>query len=526
MSNLINDKKIKFLSFSKYLFKIGFINNNNINDFQKMFLNFINLQENNIEINKNFVFQEIISNYIANFLNCIDFERKKIIGITLYTKYLEEYIKNKKIFINLIKKYIYSKYCKQFFIKLKNYQQFLFHNNQTSSTQMKSATTRINNNKNTKFVKKRNLSKKDFSNFNSIISQKDISFNKDYVKKKYKKKESNNEQSTSSILKELEELKHCTFKPKINSNYSTNNLSLNSINNKKFSERLYNDNLKRKTKLEIENIKKNSMLSKNLTFKPKLISNKPKNLIYNFNDNLKYSQIKKENNIKKLNNDIENELNSVFTFSPYLIKRNNSFSTTKMRSISSEKSINVYDRLYDEYFDRKKRFEKKNKLIRNKIRQMSNPNINKYNLLNKENNNNDLSINNNNMYHQNKIEELYNDYKTLNHKKEQLKENLLIEQGFTFYPKNFTNQKYFDKINNDFEHREIDLLVNKQKFLDAYNNYLNQPPIMYKKKYTKEEKELITNNIINKLYKEGVKNYIIKKNESEQIDNINNKILS
>ena len=525
MSNLVNDKKIKFLSFSKYLFKIGFINNNNINDFQKMFLNFINLQENNIEINKNIVFQEIISNYIANFLNSIDFERKKIIGISLYTKYLEEYIKNKKIFINLLKNFIYSKYCKQFFVKLKNYQPFFFHNNQTSSTQMKSATTRYNNKKNTNLVKKRNLSKKDFSNFNSIISQKDISFNKDFVKKKYNKKESNNEQSSSSILKEIEELKHCTFKPKINNNYSTNNLSLNSINSKKISERLYNDNLKRKTKLEIESIKKNSLLSKNLTFKPKLISNKPKNFSYNFNDNLRYSQIKKENNIKKLSHDIENELNSVFTFSPFLIKRNNSYSTNKMKSISSEKSLNVYNRLYDESFDRQKRIEKKNKLIRNKIRHMSNPNINKYNLLNKENNSNDLSLNNK-IYNKNKIEELYNDYKTLNYKKEQLKENLFIEQGFTFFPKNFTNQKYFDKINNNFEHREIDLLVNKQKFLDAYNNYLNQPPIMYKKKYTKEEKEIITNNIINKLYKDGVKNYIIKKNESEQIDNINGKILS
>ena len=65
-------------------------------------------------------------------------------------------------------------------------------------------------------------------------------------------------------------------------------------------------------------------------------------------------------------------------------------------------------------------------------------------------------LNRNNDYYKNnyvdykKIEELYNDYKKMKNKIIKKRNELDIEQGITFHPEIYTNRKYYDKINDDF----------------------------------------------------------------------------
>ena len=115
--------------------------------------------------------------------------------------------------------------------------------------------------------------------------------------------------------------------------------------------------------------------------------------------------------------------------------------------------------------------------------------------LNDINNNFDYSI----------IENLYNDYKKSKIKLDKKRELLYLEQGITFQPESFTNKKYFDKVNLNFNEREKNFINLKQQFVQDYID--KEECEKNNKKYTKKEKEKIVNNIINKLYKEGLEKY-------------------
>ena len=92
--------------------------------------------------------------------------------------------------------------------------------------------------------------------------------------------------------------------------------------------------------------------------------------------------------------------------------------------------------------------------------------------------------------------------------------DLDIEQGITFQPEIYTNRKYYDKIDVDFNKREQYYLDKKLVNLQNYQNIIDEQnnSISSRKKYTKKEKEEIANNIINRLYKEGVQKYKNRKN--------------
>ena len=131
------------------------------------------------------------------------------------------------------------------------------------------------------------------------------------------------------------------------------------------------------------------------------------------------------------------------------------------------------------------------------------------------NRNNDNLNNKFNSVDYKKIEELYNDYKKMKNKLSKKRADLDIEQGITFQPEIYTNRKYYDKIDDDFNKREQYYLDKKLVNLQNYQNIIdeqNNNSISSRKKYTKKEKEEIANNIINRLYKEGVQKYKNRKN--------------
>ncbi len=121
--------------------------------------------------------------------------------------------------------------------------------------------------------------------------------------------------------------------------------------------------------------------------------------------------------------------------------------------------------------------------------------------------------NNNNLLDRKKIEELYNDYKFKQMRLKLKKEEIEKEQGITFQPELISEKKYYDKINPDFYQREKIFLEKQQKNIEIYKEYLESEKMG--KKYSEEEKKEIYNNIVNKLYKNGIERYKQRQEKSE-----------
>ena len=93
-------------------------------------------------------------------------------------------------------------------------------------------------------------------------------------------------------------------------------------------------------------------------------------------------------------------------------------------------------------------------------------------------------------------------------KKNRLKmkqEEIEKEQGITFHPELISDKNYYNKINPDFYEREKIFLEKQQKNIEIYKQYLENEN--NKKKYSDEEKKEIYDNIVNKLYKDGMEKY-------------------
>ena len=115
-----------------------------------------------------------------------------------------------------------------------------------------------------------------------------------------------------------------------------------------------------------------------------------------------------------------------------------------------------------------------------------------------------------------KIEELYNDYKKFQNKLLQKRADLDIEQGLTFQPEIYSNRKYYNKIDNNFERREQIHLDKKLQNILYYQNLNDDNSTT--RRYTKREKEEIANNIINRLYNIGVEKYKQRKLSADNCD--------
>ena len=344
--------------------------------------------------------------------------------------------------------------------------------------------------------------------------------NIDYIINLSKSKTEHNiiPERTSAYIKEQEELTNfCTFKPKINKSSSFSRYWNSS--NKRPIDRLYLDSKNRIARKEMEFLKKTNLESKQNTFQPRFISSSVKRVKSDFDKRLKEFEINKKNKIQKLSQDIEEEQKQQFTFTPKIneitynnsnkynkrninsLNNNNNYtisnisknSTINQSMISknntNSKKIPAYKRLYN---------ENKNKLIRQEKRE-------KEELEKIKKNSSKISEGNNNILDKKKIEELYNDYKM---KKTRLKikqEEIEKEQGITFHPELISDKNYFNKINPDFYMREKIFLEKQQKNLEIYKQYLEKETS--KKNYSYEEKKDIYNNIVTRLYKNGMEKY-------------------
>ena len=281
----------------------------------------------------------------------------------------------------------------------------------------------------------------------------------------------------------------------------------------------------------MESLKKNHLESKENTFQPKFVSSSVKRVKSDFEKRLKEFENNKKNKIKKISEDLEEEQKHQFTFAPKINEFNyyNNTTTNNKRTMSkfytvsnisknpainhsminnknnNSKKIPVYKRLYNENKNKIIRKEQKEKETLEKIKKNSS----------KINEGNNGIINN--ILDKKKIEELYNDYKS---KKKRLKlkqEEIEKEQGITFQPELISDKNYFNKINPDFYEREKLFLEKQQKNIETYKEYLEKE--LNQKKFSNEDKKEIYNNIVSRLYKDGMKKY---RERQEKINNNKN----
>ena len=505
-----------FMNFTEYLLKIGFLSNSNIEDFKKIFISQSSTFDNSTitsaseKYYDSILIQDKISSCVVDFLNLLNNDRKKLLGISLFTKFykvnIEQKLNSSKILMNKYK-------------KMKIIPFFKIWKNLTEKTKEKNY--KNNNLSNILIFQPKKINKSNVSFIEKIINKNKKNSNSYRSYKNLMKYENNKKSkdiiklSNYNIKKEEEELRECTFRPKINNYNPCLNKSNSKQKNKEIIEKLYSDNKKRNNKNQIESEDKNKNDEKELTFKPNLISKSPKKINQNFNDRLKSFDDQKILDLNNLRNKYENNFSTIYTFSPDISKSQKSIS----KSFSTEKlNIPVYERLYINNEERKRKKLLKEKEINIEIKNLSNSQFYK----NKKYEN--LKMNSSVDYK--KIEELYKDYKKLQNKILQKRADLDIEQGLTFQPEIYSNRKYYNKIDNNFERREQIHLDKKLQNIQNYQN-LNEENST-SRRYTKREKEEIANNIIHRLYNIGVEKYKQRKFSADNFEkeiknNINSK---
>ena len=494
------------MHFTEYLMKIGFLSNSNIEDFKKIFISQSSTFDNSTitsaseKYYDSILIQDKISSCVVDFLNLLNNDRKKLLGISLFTKFyevnIEQKINTSKFLINKYKKMKIIPFFKIWKLLTEKIKEKKYKNINVAN--IVTLQPKKGNKNNVSYIEKIiNQNKKNSNSFRSykyLMKYENIKRQKDIIKL-----------SNYNIKKEDEELKECTFKPKIN-NYNPYLKKSNSKKkNKEIIEKLYSDNKKRNDKNKIELEDKNKKDEKELTFRPKLISKSPKKINKNFNDRLKSFDDQKLLDLNNLRNKFENTFSTIYTFLPDISKSQKSIS----KSFSTEKlNIPVYERLYMNNEERKRKKLLKEKEINIEIKNLSNSQFYK----NKKYEN--LKMNSSVDYK--KIEELYNDYKKFQNKLLQKRADLDIEQGLTFQPEIYSNRKYYNKIDNNFERREQIHLDKKLQNILYYQNLNDDNSTT--RRYTKREKEEIANNIINRLYNIGVEKYKQRKLSADNCD--------
>ena len=258
-----------------------------------------------------------------------------------------------------------------------------------------------------------------------------------------------------------EEMNNLIFKPKINIKNEK------SINLKRI-EKLYLDNQRKFDKRTEGIIIRDNKLSQENTFQPKFISKSVKKLKKNFSIRMhKFNKIKEEKK-NKLMKSIETDYSTIYTFSPQLNINN----TQKTINIYNTKKIPAYQRLYHQRRNQKRKVENTN------------------------------SFNNKSVDYK-KIEKLYDEYKILKEKRKKEQQILDKERGLTFNPLLINGNKYLDKIIPDFFEREKKFVEEQKNHINAYKNLFNKEKEKYLKKYC-ENKKIIIQNVVNRLYTEGI----------------------
>ena len=327
-----------------------------------------------------------------------------------------------------------------------------------------------------------------------------------------KKDNSKNKLLTSLESKELEDLKECTFKPRINnilissmkqSRSQTKNKSRDNIES--IFERLYKDEEKNKLSKELRTIDREYTIGKKFSFTPN-INGKLKS-IYRYQQHKNFAQRQREymEKIDKKREDLRGKIDSEFdlicSFNPKITNEKGEYYIIKNKK--KEKNMaksSVFRRLYKDVEKRQELREQKEKENIDKFNEMAN-----YLTLDKKVN--DTSL----------IERLFDNRKEdiINKTREKVEK----EEGITFQP-DIGDNDYIQNINSNFMERNEDWIIRRNNFIEEENakqlENLRNNGIGNKKKYTSEEREQIINNIIERLYENCKKN---KNKSQEEEDN-------
>ena len=313
---------------------------------------------------------------------------------------------------------------------------------------------------------------------------------------------------TSLAKKEEEELTECTFHPKTNESnkYYTNNNNITNIKTKingknnpfnsrndissdeiiqQHFDKLYNDNEKYKLAKEIKAIENEHLLNMESTFSPNLSSAFEKyrqKSQGNFNERQKYYQSKKEIKNQYLKDQLDSKYGNICSFVPKISESNSLGGTLKQN-----KRNQVYNRLFNDYKKRKEAQEQREIDYNNQI-----------DLLAKS-----TSKSKERKVDYDKINSLY-----LNKEKNDIyrktKKKVEEEEGITFKPC-VTNYGFKRNIEKNFYERN-------KKFLKDKENYRKEQIMKLEqikkendvcKGITRNERDEIVKNIINRLYNES-----------------------
>ena len=327
-----------------------------------------------------------------------------------------------------------------------------------------------------------------------------------------KKDNGKNKLLTSLESKELEDLKECTFKPRINnilissmkqSRSQTKNKSRDNIES--IFERLYKDEEKNKLSKELRTIDREYTIGKKFSFTPN-INGKLKNR-YRYQQHKNFVQRQREymEKIDKKREDLRGKIDSEFdlicSFNPKITNEKGEYYIIKNKK--KEKNMaksSVFRRLYKDVEKRQELREQKEKENIDKFNEMAN-----YLTLDKKVN--DTSL----------IERLFDNRKEdiINKTREKVEK----EEGITFQP-DIGDNDYIKNINSNFMERNEDWIIRRNNFIEEENakqlENLRNNGIGNKKKYTSEEREQIISNIIERLYENCKKN---KNKSQEEEDN-------
>ena len=367
----------------------------------------------------------------------------------------------------------------------------------------------------------------------------------------------NNNLKTKGILtttdrKELLQLSECTFKPTIN---TTNNNSFRITNpnsNRKMTfMKLYQDSEKYRIKKRLKELEFEKIINNELTFRPQLchtpksLSNfkfdsfneRQNNFINNKKENANKLKINLDKNTAKKCSFIPkvNKIMMDFNLTSTAVNRNNltnihSAHTNKISNSTNEENkqnlnINTYNNSKNNYIGESYYSLSNSKTVPAHLRLYNDSQRRNSSYIQKENEYNKLITDMANITSKkdSKVdyEKLFNLYENKEGKlvQEKTKEKVQKEEGITFMPELSLNNKYLNRITNDFYERNK--YCKKNNLFKQYEKF-DEDSKKIKKKYTDDQKKKIIKNIVSRLYNESKNKNSEKTNKVERNKYIKN----
>jgi len=535
------------INFFEYLINIGLIN-------KESFSNFV------LDYHKKFSkknFTENMEDLLSNFFENLSKEEKSYMSVNLVKNYLEYLNKQKldklKTIYQILKEKLFFKKLKYFFYlklipfmnkkkKIKTVAKYekitnsipkmknkIKRNRNTPNGLDNFVTMKINTNRKREKININKSSQKKTKNISSLQNEsttKKYDSTKESINPSKKiNNKNNNEIPSSATLKEQQELKECTFSPKINAYTKIGNNNLKKEikekkpNTKKLFEvfnKLHNDNLIYQNKIKYNQEKYEKRFKEENTFRPKINSNNSFSKKLNksnktFDERQQIYLEKKEKNTEKIKQELDDNYSKLCSFIPEVNTINTTFNKSKIIKNESNTELKNSDvikdyfssrtgetltsknkspfvRLYEESKNRNLRQKTREKEYKEHLNEMANISCKK-------------EIN---YVDYDKLNELYL-YDKKNDIIRKTKQKVENEEGTTFKPDIYFN-KSSKNIKSGFYERNEKFIKDKQNFIECsmkerdklFNNNVFKDNINLDN-FSKEEKNEIINNIVKRL---------------------------